>query len=280
MVRIKWLKPLDSIWLFGVMVTLILAHGCITTNLPRVIEHHQNSAFTSSSVITGKIGIGGVVLTSEVIEMEDNMSYSNVLLKTLLKYKGDYTIIPLGQVLQMLDKDSYFSMIKKYRNNELDKDTLSRLGIGNQMRYLAFVKIISNKVTEIERQDYERDKYCEDEKRQARMKLGKIFFLTEEEEREIIRACEHRWDRLITKRTVSVSIEIRDIQGKTVVWSGTISGSKKKSIGFGATEPSNPGTAILGSFVKGFRNALAQPRAPKTEEVLRDIFKSFAMSLP
>ena len=244
------------------ILSFLVFSGCAT--IPGINNLTQDESFTHDKIVAGMMGVGGVVSIVNDLDHSVSRKYADILRDSLVSVRNQLVILPVGEVAQRLEKDHYQAILHDYKyTGKLNVDFLKKLELSQTaFRYLLLVRIIENEITKTR-------------EKSPRPEIPPQWDL---EGNPIVKEIAVE---LITTRRIGVSLDIYDLKKKIPVFSGMINESKskertvyieKKDEGIGRTFALIP--------VRAFLEVALEPAAPRTDKLLRKIFKAFAQYIP
>lgn len=242
------------------VLLLVLLVGC-SNSRPMIYNLKQDKSFVQPEILTGKMGIGGVVCSDPSLCAGERDRYADLLRSAIQEKRKGYAVFPATETEKNMGPDRYNEMLDSYRKlGFLCFDTLQEIkAVTREFRYFVMARIEANVTTE---------------KTTRRPQ-------TDDQGKEIEG---ERWVELATKRTVVVSLDVYDLFKSVSVMSGSLYERGTNEWAYGEVEGKDPATGFLQSFgstcVQGFAEDTLQPRAPSFDKVLIKIFKGFALNMP
>ena len=251
---------------FHVLSTFVLSglvlSGCAT--IPEIINLKQDESFTHDEIVSGMMGVGGVVSVVNDLDESVSSKYAGILKESFLSVRKEFVILPVEDVVQWIGNDNYQTILDDYEfTGKLNLDFLKKLESSQtSFRYLLLVRIIENEVTE------SREKVPRPEIPPQWDKKGNPIV------KEI--AVE-----LIATRRIRVSLDIYDLKKGIPVFSGIINESKSKErTAYFEEKDEGIGRTFALIPVRAFLEVTLKPSVPRTDELLHKIFKAFAQYIP
>ncbi|MFC1683094.1 hypothetical protein ACFL0G_02655 [Candidatus Zixiibacteriota bacterium] len=231
---------------------------------PKVSRLETDPSLTPASLRTQQIGIGGV--TSLIVcEPGSEMSgkdMSNLLRLCIMEKRVDLEVQPEERTRLAVGPGRYEKRLDTYRlTGEIEPEVLNEIDtlLQNAIRYLIFARVegdvVERGTSETVNNQGEDDEYTE--------------------------------VKYTSKRTVTVSFVVYDLQQKIPVWSGLVSDDEANHKTHTIEEEDE---SFLGSVVKGVIGAVLfgdddedqgpYPDPPEFQQVLKKVFEGFALLLP
>jgi len=244
------------------IISFLVFSGCAT--IPGITNLKQHKSFTHDEIVAGMMGVGGVVSIANDLDQSVSRKYSDILRDSLLSVRKGFVIFPVEEVTQRIEKDHYQEIIKDYKyTGELNLDLLKKLESSQtEFRYLLLVRIIENEITKTR-------------EKSPRPEIPPQWDL---EGNPVVKEIAVE---LITTRRIEVSFDIYDLKKKIPVFSGMIDESKSKER-TAYIEKKDEGIGRMFALipVRAFLEVALEPSAPRTDKLLRKIFKAFAQYMP
>ena len=223
---------------------LLLLQGCVS-----VSGLYHNHSFTYQSMVSDRIGVGGVVSAETPLRYEQQTAYASYLRASMINRYPGLNVMPSGDAARAIGIPAYRQMIRTYEQfGAIPSDNLKAMHKHvTGMRYLTFARIEQN----IASHD----------------SGGGHGYISSSSNDDVT--------DYNSTRNMTVKLEVYDLTTGRVVWSGSIteSQSKKKR----TTQPHTTKVfAALAQAAVGSLTAQYQyPPFPSTDSVLRTIFKDF-----
>lgn len=241
------------------LLTLFAGMTIFTSCATKVAGLKQSSHFDYANIIQGKILVGGVTSVMDDMEESRRNSVANLLRTELLEERKDYNVIPAGALSNKLGKAKYHEMLEAYKTEGMLSDVwIQALKKASPQRFVAFARIENDNVINDRNEVSDRND------------KGEVIPDTA---------------RVITtsRRTMSASLNIYDLQANEVAWSGSVTKSLSAQQEFARQKEIG-----LVSVIKAFKGASEQPdserfpypTAPDVNKVLAKVFEGFAENMP
>lgn len=246
---------------FCVLFFLVLS-GCAT--IPEIINLKQDESFTHDEIVSGMMGVGGVVSIVNGLDESESSKYAGILKESFLSVKKDFVILPVEDVAKRIGNDHYQTILYDYRyTGVLDLDFVNKLKSSPiAFRYLLLARIIENGTTET----------------RERCPRPEIPPQWDSKGNPIVKEIAVE---LIATRRMTVSLDIYDLSKGILAWSGMINESKSKQrTAYFEKKDEDLGRKVALIPVRAFLEVTLQPSVPRTDELLHKIFKAFAQYLP
>ena len=241
---------------FPFLIVSIVLCSCAT----RIAGLKQSESFVYSNVLSGKVGVGGVTSVMENLEDGRKSALANLLRTELLEERKEYNVVPSGTLAAKIGKAKYGQVMESYKaEGVLTDESLALLKpAATVSRYVAFARIENDNVSNGRSEIPDRN-----EKGEAIPNSGRIS--------------------TSTKRTMTASLNIYDLQNGDVAWSGSVTKSATNT-----QEYDRQHEMQLVSVIKAFKGEAREsdaekypyPSAPEANKVLAKIFAGFAENMP
>ncbi len=224
----------------------LILGGCAT----KVIGLRHDPSFTYDSIAGSRIAIGGVASSAVRLSRGYIRKYNGILREEFLKQRPGYPMAQAGLVESALGKKAYLEMLDDYSaTGTLSAQWASAIKASvKDVRYVVFARLGESEITY--------DKSTTNVYKKSRNAEGKE-----------IRHLTGYNITLNTRREMSASLRIHDLDDGRYVWGGTVSKS-----------PSN--SKFYTVRFSGIKLRRKYPKAPKVSEAVRKIFSGFAENLP
>lgn len=219
----------------------------------KITRLYHDESFTYQSIVSSKIAVGSVTSIVNDLTAEREKKYSSLLAARLKAVRKDFSFSKEEDILKALGDDERKKIVDEYKNSgELSGSSIeilkNRISVA---RYLVFARIEDNdywgRLTRSSIYDYEDSYYPGG--RPVRVFVGLD-------------------SRYRTYRGMTVSMRVYDINAGKLAWGGTLTDYMRNM---------NRDRHRWGYWHSTY---FSYPKPPKSEEILRFIFDSFAKNFP